>query len=98
MRVVKKHGAIAEPAFVQQFELDATTPARQGLLAGSHDDRHDEQLVVVDNAALIAWAASSGPPLVTSRSDCAFSCRTALESKSRSIRVLSVRAAWSVLV
>ena len=44
------------------------------------------------NPALIACAASSGPPTARSWFDCAFSCRMASTSKSCSIRVLAVRA------
>src|SRR3989442_12888622 len=44
---MKEYGAITEPMFVQQLELDAGS-AGEELLAGSHDCRHDEEFVLVD--------------------------------------------------
>src|SRR6266516_182313 len=49
------------------------------------------------NPALIASAARWGPPTVRSRPADAFICRTASGSKSRSIRVLALETASSVL-
>src|SRR5215207_7035138 len=49
------------------------------------------------NAALIAWAARSGPPTVMSRPADAFTCRAASGAKSRSIRVLALDTVASVL-
>ncbi|MBP1633414.1 MAG: hypothetical protein H6Q11_1702 [Acidobacteria bacterium] len=47
--------------------------------------------------ALMAWAASSGPPTLMSRPAVSAIRRTASGSKSRSIRVLALDAACSVL-
>jgi hypothetical protein len=88
--------AVAETAFVQQFELHADMVGER-LVTASHHDGHEEQLPLVDQSGLEAWAARSGPPTVRSRSADAFSCRTASGSKSRSIRVAAVDIVSSVL-
>ena len=49
------------------------------------------------NPAANAWAARPGPPTARSRPADAFICRTASGSKSRSIRVLALDTASSVL-
>jgi hypothetical protein len=43
--------AVAETAFVQQLELQADTVG-EGLLAASHHDGRDEQVVLVDQPGL----------------------------------------------
>ena len=66
-------------------------------LAGSHDDRHDEQLVVVDQPGPDRLGCKIRTADGDIAIDCAFSCRIASGSKARSIRVLAVRAVSSVL-
>ena len=94
--VVELHHAVAEAAFVQQFELQAHVVG-QGPLAPSDHDGHDEQLVLVDQPGPDRLAGELGPPTLRSRSADAFSCRTASGSKSRSIRVLALDADSSVV-
>ena len=49
--VVEVNHAVAETAFVQQFELQADVVG-QGSLAASHYHRYDEQVTLVDQPAL----------------------------------------------
>jgi len=45
---VEVNRAVAEPAFVQQFEVHADTVAGQRTLAASDQDRLEEHQVLVD--------------------------------------------------
>src|SRR3989440_7808084 len=49
--VVEVHHAVAEAAFVQQFEVEANMVG-EGLFAASHYDRRDDEMVLVDQLGL----------------------------------------------
>jgi hypothetical protein len=66
-------------------------------LAGSDQNRDEEQLILVDETHSTAGAASPAPPTEKSRSPLAFNRRIASGSNSRSVRVRALAAADSVL-
>ena len=82
--------AIAEPAFVQPLEVQPDIVAGQGALAASHRDRHEEELVVVDEPSLDRL----GRELRTADAEISAGFRLQLPDRvrvnSRSIRVLAL--------
>ena len=89
--------AVAETAFVQQLEVQPDVVGQRPL-AAPHHDRRDEQVALVDQPGPERLRGKLG----TTYGDVAvrpiaFSCRTASGSKSRSIRVLALETASSVL-
>jgi hypothetical protein len=85
-----------ETAFVQQFELQADV-CGEGPFTISHHYGRDEQVALVYQPGPECLGGEVGPPTPMSRSACVFSRRNASGSKSRSIRVLALATASSVL-
>jgi len=88
--------AVAEPALVHQLELHADAVGERSRAAAHHDGA-DEQVALVDQTGRERLGGEPGPPTERSRPPDAFMRRTASGSKSRSIRVLALDAASSVL-
>jgi hypothetical protein len=75
--IVEVNRAVAETAFVQQLEVHANVVAGEGTFAASHDDGHEEQLVLVDQTGLDRPGRKLGTTTVRSQPAAAFICRTA---------------------
>ena len=86
----------AEPAFVQQLELQANM-AGKGRLAVAHNDWGEEEVAFVDEARPERVGGEVGAPTVRSAPADVLISRTASGLNSRSIRVLAVDGSFSVL-
>src|SRR3712207_2172696 len=76
--VVEINHAVAETAFVEQFELQADIVG-QGLLAASHHDGRDEQVPLVDQPGLDCLSGKVG----TANVDVTFRSRFYLPNRFR---------------
>jgi hypothetical protein len=93
---VEVNHAVAEASFGQQIEPQQNV-VRLGLLAASHQDGRDNQVVFVHQPGLNRMGGEAGSSHCDARSASIFVCRTASGSKSRSIRVLALETISNVL-
>jgi hypothetical protein len=88
--------AVGDTALVEQLQLHAGIAGRARWPPPTTMGERN-RWISSTNPAPIAWAASSAPPTLRSRSAAAFICRTVSGSKACSSLVLGLDTASSVL-